>query len=303
MATTEADIAKPAPPSTKSSAPSTKSDDDVVDATLFRLTQGLPRAELQMIISEAEACEAELLKEIELLEQAAANPEASKDNPEVKAILQSVLTPMDQYWTASALLGRLRDDLMMPRIPTAAASPYSLMPPAHSKHPAVDASSLLALQDIPAYTQKHDQPTHLLSLYKKLQSHRSALVFRKPVKDEEAPGYSDRIRFKMDLGLMRKLITAGTIASYQDFHQYTALISHNCVKFNGRESDYGMLAREFEQAADEMIRAAVLGLKKAPTPSMEQALLVEAAPPQESSVETLVAPEPAAAPAPADTIP
>jgi hypothetical protein len=36
------------------------------------------------------------------------------------------------------------------------------------------------------------------------------------------------------------------------------LIVHNCVKFNGRESDYGTIAKEFEQAADEAIRLAVL---------------------------------------------
>ncbi|GKY94181.1 hypothetical protein MPSEU_000384100 [Mayamaea pseudoterrestris] len=134
-------------------------------------------------------------------------------------------------------------------------------PPRRNKqqhHAPVEASALIEMQNNPAYTQQHDQPTQLLALYKKLSSHRSAHVFRKAVKDEEAPGYSDRIRFKMDLGLLRRLIVSSQVVSYHDFHKYAGLIAHNCVKFNGRESDYGMLAREFEQAADEMVRHAVL---------------------------------------------
>ncbi|GKY94168.1 hypothetical protein MPSEU_000382800 [Mayamaea pseudoterrestris] len=252
------------PQQSTSTATNTEGDrEELIEATLFRLTQGLPRAELDLILSESEACEAELLKEIELLEKASSDPSFENESPEVKAILECVLTPLDQYWTASALLGRLRDDMMLPRIPTAAASPYAIAPAAsHSKqqphHAPVDASALIEMQNNPAYTQQHDQPTQLLALYKKLSSHRSAHVFRKAVKDEEAPGYSDRIRFKMDLGLLRRLIVSNQVVSYHDFHKYAGLIAHNCVKFNGRESDYGMLAREFEQAADEMVRHAVL---------------------------------------------
>jgi hypothetical protein len=261
-------------------------DDELIDATLFRLTQGLPRAELQLIISEAEACEAELLKEIELLEKASTDDAFGNDNPEVNAILESVLTPLDQYWTASALLGRLRDDMTLPRAPNAPVAPYAFAASSmHSKHHSpMETSAFLALQSIPAYTQTHDQPTQLLALYKKLSSHRSAFAFRKPVKDEEAPGYSDRIQFKMDLGLIRKLITTSIIVSYADFHKYTALISHNCVKFNGRENDYGMLAREFEQASDEMIRHAVLGGVKSKATN----------PPSLEGVETIALKEPPA---------
>jgi hypothetical protein len=255
-------------------------DDNLMEATLFRLTQGLPKPELELIVSESEACEAELLREIEILEQAAAaadDDETSIDHPsseDLQAILSSVLTPLDNYWTASALLGRLRDDLTMPRIPSSAAafpSPVSNLkqPPT----PSIDAAStMLAIIDMPAYTKRHDNSTHLMTLYKKLAMHRSALVFKKPVKDEEAPGYSDRIRFKMDLTLMRKLILAGNISSYKDFHEYAALISHNCVKFNGRDSDYGMLAREFERVVDDMIRHAVVS-----GPAMQQRKLSAAA--------------------------
>jgi hypothetical protein len=93
--------------------------------------------------------------------------------------------------------------------------------------------------------------------------HRSSGVFKRPVKPEEAPGYSERIVFPMDLSMIRKLIVATQIVSYADLHQYIALISHNCVKYNGRESEYGRVAREFEQAADEIINQAVVAHQQA----------------------------------------
>jgi len=57
----------------------------------------------------------------------------------------------------------------------------------------------------------------------------------------------------MDLSLIRKMIVARMIKSYANLHQRIALICHNCVKFNGRESDYAILTREFEDYVDEKI--------------------------------------------------
>jgi hypothetical protein len=43
------------------------------------------------------------------------------------------------------------------------------------------------------------------------------------------------------------------IKSYASLHQRIALICHNCVKFNGRESEYAILTREFEDYVDEIL--------------------------------------------------
>jgi len=53
------------------------------------------------------------------------------------------------------------------------------------------------------------------------------------------------------------MITTGQICSYQDLHHKVALICHNCCKFNGRDTDYGIVARDFEAYCDECIVAAV----------------------------------------------
>jgi hypothetical protein len=61
----------------------------------------------------------------------------------------------------------------------------------------------------------------------------------------------------MDLSLIRKMIVARHIQSYAQLHHYIGLISHNCCKYNGKESDYGMVARDFEAMADHIIRTTV----------------------------------------------
>jgi hypothetical protein len=97
----------------------------------------------------------------------------------------------------------------------------------------------------------------LLAVWKKIFSNRFAWVFKKPVRDEEAPGYSERIAFPMDLSLVRKRIVVKNIQSFRELHESIALIAHNCVKYNGRETDYGKVARDFEVMADQMILQAV----------------------------------------------
>jgi len=61
----------------------------------------------------------------------------------------------------------------------------------------------------------------------------------------------------MDLSLVRKLITSQQIQSLEDLHIKIALICHNCVKFNGGASDYGLVAKDFEAYVDDAIIAAV----------------------------------------------
>lgn len=116
---------------------------------------------------------------------------------------------------------------------------------------------LSLLPDHLEFFREHATPDKLLALWKKLSTHRSSLVFRRPVNPKEAPGYSDRIRFPMDLSLVRKLIVSRNIKNYHGILQRVHLIGHNCVKYNGRESDYALVTREFESVATEYIFTAV----------------------------------------------
>jgi len=93
--------------------------------------------------------------------------------------------------------------------------------------------------------------TALLALWKRISNHRTAAVFRRAVNAKEAPGYNDRIPFPIDLSLIKKMIACGQIQTFEELHQRIGLICHNCVKFNGRESDYALLTRDFESYVDD----------------------------------------------------
>mmetsp|Transcript_48691 Transcript_48691/g.146739 ORF Transcript_48691/g.146739 Transcript_48691/m.146739 type:complete len:573 (-) Transcript_48691:622-2340(-) len=194
-------------------------------------------------------------------------------------ILASDLTPPDRYFTVSALLGRLREPLDTPLPPNSALGPLRETQRAAQyrkglKKGATDAEkreaerrykerqidrqrALLALESNPVYTRKTPDTAPLLACWKRISNHRSAAVFRKAVNPREAPGYTDRILFPIDLGLIRKMISAGHVDSFQSLHRRIGLICHNCVKYNGRESDYGLVTREFESYADDAVIDAV----------------------------------------------
>jgi Bromodomain len=238
----------------KSSSPAETTRIDAVEETLGILARSLPRSELRLVIQESDECEKSLLQDIALLERMLPSDGVKQagDERNLQAHLESLFTPLDRFWTASGLLGRLRDDLAVPSIVGFQALSTSLQV-RNGARPA-----LADLQQHAGYTAAHASTQHLLTTWKRISSHRSALVFRKPVKPEEAPGYAARILFPMDLSQIKRMILARQVVSYADLHRLTGLISYNCVKYNGRESDYGVVARDFEAAAETCIRQAIL---------------------------------------------
>jgi hypothetical protein len=241
----------------------------LLESTLLRLTKGIPNKELRLIISESDDIEQGLLKDIEILEKALEGKEV--DDTVVDELLESLLTPMESSWTAPALLGRLRGELAIPSILSVKGN-VPAPPQSRTEHP----SALVEVTKHPLYLQEHSSPAPLLVVWKRIFTNKAALVFKKAVRAEEAPGYTDRISFPMDLGLIRKMIVARKIVSLADLHKYVGLISHNCVKYNGRDTDYGIVARDFEAMVDEQIRIAVETQAKATTiPIESQSSLVK----------------------------
>lgn len=293
----------------------------VLPPTLSRLTECLPKAELDIIIREARACENALEREIELLEaeigiseqqnnddddggnsnnnkkndkKRKANNEELLNSPEglqepsiaipllptpyqpgggtqnylddVDGILGTEFSPPDRYFTVSALLGRLRVPLKLPATTSAAAAARAAATNNTTKSKKEEMQTkvsferqqaLLTLETNTVYHMDQPDTVALLALWKRISSHRTATVFRKPVNPAEAPGYTDRINFPIDLSLIRKMIVARMIKSFASLHRCVGLICHNCVKFNGRESDYAALTRDFEDNVDEKVLEAV----------------------------------------------
>jgi Bromodomain len=283
--------------------------DPLIEPSLYRLTEGLPKFELKLITTEAQVCEELLEEEIKQLEEELARISSSQEGSSstvpmdvastgakdsaaaakspVDLMLESEFTPPDRYFTVSALLGRLRDDLATPlppnsTLPALRAQNGLLQPPLKKKKTnttptnpgaavatavgtvaattggtgtnAAESSAIpiiikeplrpltdldkqkrvLALESMPDYRKEHETPIVLLALWKKISTHRTSVVFRRPVNPKEAPSYADRILFPMDLSLIRKLIVARMVKSYADLHIRIGLICHNCVKYNGR---------------------------------------------------------------------
>lgn len=257
------------------SSGSTLTDDNVLQSTIWEFTSGIPRRELKMMIAEADECEKDIQEEIELLQDALKKGTDEQVDPKVRELVESPFTPMDRHWTLSALLGRLRGELSPPTLVSVQANNPAPPPPLGATYET--ARQLLAMRQQAAYTRPHPTPTTLLPTWKKIFSNRLAIVFKKAVRDEDAPGYSDRIKFPMDLSLVRKLIVSRHCKSLADLHMYLGLIAHNCVKYNGRETEYGIVAREFEQMADDIIRQAVWAEANAATPVVPPATAATAA--------------------------
>jgi hypothetical protein len=333
----------------------------VLTPTLSRLTECLPKAELDIIIREARACENALEREIELLEaeigisedfvvdgnsnnkkndnkKRKANNEELINSPEglqepsiaipllptpyqpgggtqnylddVDGILGTEFSPPDRYFTVSALLGRLRVPLKLPATTSAAAAARAAAnnttTTTKSKKEEMEAEkkakqtklsferqqALLTLETNDVYHMDQPDTVALLALWKRISSHRTATVFRKPVNPAEAPGYTDRIHFPIDLSLIRKMIVARMIKSFASLHRCVGLICHNCVKFNGRESDYAALTRDFEDNVDEKVLEAV---RNATAAAASTAATVSAAPAATAAANAPAASAPAGA--------
>ena len=186
-------------------------------------------------------------------------------------ILNCELSPLDRYFTVSSLLGRLREpfdinppphsQLFQARQAVIIASDKkkksvnNMAPPEQRKHQSIEKyKKMIDLKTLnQIYTQKQTDITGLLALVKRISNHRTAAVFRKAVNPSEAPGYVERIKFPSDMTLLKKFVLCGYIQTFQELHQQAGLIVHNCVKFNGRDSDYSIIAKEFEHYVDDSI--------------------------------------------------
>lgn len=266
----------------------------LVDPALHRLTSGMPLHELQNMVKEADDCERALIEEIRILEKEAGVAESDLTAPptgssgpmpahfaNVDDMLASDLSAASGFYGVSALLGRLRGPLEMPLPPNAPAQQVAKKGGRPKKNPGASAAAaaggdgkeeierkekdaalaktraLLALSKDPTYTKPLENNAPLTALCKKIANHRTSMVFRRPVNPKEAPGYEERIPFPIDVSLVKKMVQAGQIRSFRDLHERMGLISHNCCKYNGRESDYGAVSRDFEAYVDDAIISAV----------------------------------------------
>lgn len=171
--------------------------------SLYRLTDGLPRRELKLMITEAKSCEEALEREIRQLEQGLDEKNSSQIKEQqsfIDMVLESDVTPADSFFTVSALVGRLREELAVPLPPNSTLPDHRAqvgltLPPTKKKktndspnsqaqplsETVIKQQKLLALEQNPEYTKEHATPSALLALWKKISNHKTSVVFRRPV--------------------------------------------------------------------------------------------------------------------------
>jgi len=223
------------------------------------------------MVAEAETCEKGLREDIQQLEMALKDD--STVSEQVESILNSTLSPLDSCWTLSALLGRLSDEWTLPSLLMAMEERTEDL-----TAPLQPCKSAQRRSEVESNTLYHAMTSeeNLLLVWKRVANHQSTNVFKRAVKPEEAPGYGDRIKFPLDWSVVRKLIQTKHIQTMAALHRIAALIAHNCVQYNGRESDYGRVAREFEGNVLDTIRQVLLEDGKN-TPSVQVAAPVPSA--------------------------
>jgi hypothetical protein len=197
---------------------------------------GLPPTELRSMLAEVPLCMSTLETECSTL---------SAEIDRATAAHSSTLLPCKgdqvaydlatdphfptEYSTIAALLGRL-PSTHLPELNGAQPFSMAALPPLNL--PSLTITTPVSID-------------FLLLLHKKLCAHNLAAVFKRPVTSREAPGYDQKILFPMDLSLIRKLIMADLVTTLAHFHNVTNLMLFNCIKFNGKESEYGELTRSF----------------------------------------------------------
>ena len=108
------------------------------------------------------------------------------------AMLETEFSPPDRYFAISALLGRLREPMKLPYPPNSLrAADFTLLPKSKKNEQELEErkirlalekqQSLILLDKSETYHMEHPDTTALLALHKKISSHRTAAVFRKPV--------------------------------------------------------------------------------------------------------------------------
>ncbi|GMH62906.1 hypothetical protein TrST_g9888 [Triparma strigata] len=196
----------------------------------FRI-RSLPQTELRSIVEECGAYEAELNAEMKTL-QAVVDCSGSSSAPPVNDAW-----PLS-YPSLSAVLGRFPNEYNLD---------YNM--PVPTTFPKATADTTIT------QTQSLTYP-FLLEVFKKVSLIEWGSIFKKPVTSKDAPGYDERIFFPMDLSLIRKMIVTDLITSLSDFRDALSLMCYNCLKYNGRDSDYADFTQNFENECDTILEEA-----------------------------------------------
>lgn len=120
------------------------------------------------------------------------------------------------------------------RLPINLSDSFSKLTPLGKKRKREEATAESA-EELEAKRRKTEAAT-FMTVINAIARHKFAFLFKEPVKEAEAPGYSSIIRCPMDLSTMRQHVSNGKIASAADLYRSVMLMFQNAFTFNPKGS-------------------------------------------------------------------
>jgi len=93
----------------------------------------------------------------------------------------------------------------------------------------------------------------LITITEQLKGFESSEHFRTPVKDKQAPNYSDVVKNKFDLQTLRKDVEKGEITSWHLYRMKVITIIQNALMYNNSGDDYFLAAKQFLKSARSIV--------------------------------------------------
>jgi len=93
----------------------------------------------------------------------------------------------------------------------------------------------------------------LITITDQLRSFESSEHFRTPVKDKQAPNYSDVVKNKFDLYTLKKDVEKGEITSWHLYRMKVITIIQNALMYNNSGDDYFLAAKNFLRNARSIV--------------------------------------------------
>ncbi|POV98938.1 hypothetical protein PSHT_13761 [Puccinia striiformis] len=93
----------------------------------------------------------------------------------------------------------------------------------------------------------------MLKTHSSVQSNPISSIFRDPVKESEAPGYTSIIKRPMDLRTLAKKLRDGKVITTEEYRRDLMLMLANAVMFNHEESEVTKHAKELMVECDRLV--------------------------------------------------
>ncbi|KNZ45294.1 hypothetical protein VP01_828g4 [Puccinia sorghi] len=93
----------------------------------------------------------------------------------------------------------------------------------------------------------------MLKTHSSVQSNPISSIFRDPVKESEAPGYTSIVKRPMDLRTLAKKLRDGKVTSTEEYRRDLMLMLANAVMFNHEESEVTKHAKELMVECDRLV--------------------------------------------------